>query len=152
MEMKLPDLVPHGGRMLLLDEVTAYAAASGVLTASFTVRADNVFFDSAVNGLPGWIAIELMAQTAAACAGAYDRSRAPDASPRPGLLLGSRRVDLSGGDYLLGETYSVAATQSFHDDESGAFDCTVRDAQGRTMASCILTAYRPSDFTAFIKS
>ena len=149
--MNLADLVPHRGRMMLLDGVESYDAARGVLRAWFEVRADNVFFDASLDGLPSWTAIELMAQAAAACAGAHDLAESPGASPRPGLLLGSRKVAMPRAVYPLGERFAVTAAEAFHDDESGAFECEIRDAHGALAASCILTAYRPPDFIGFLR-
>ena len=148
--MNLADIVPHRGRMLLLDEVESYDASRGVLKARFAVRADNVFFDASLGGLPSWASVALMAQAAAACAGAYDINESPGRPPRPGLLLGSRKVLMPRAVYPLGESFVVSAAEAFHDDESGAFECEIRDSSGELSASCILTAYRPSDFIGFL--
>lgn len=150
--MNLVDIMPHRGRMLLLDGLESYDAENGVLKACFTVRADNVFFDVSIGGLPSWISIELMAQASAACAGAYDLAESPGQPPRPGLLLGSRKVAMPRAVYPLGESFTVTAAEAFHDDESGAFECEIRDSSGELAASCVLTAYRPPDFIGFLKS
>ena len=149
--MNLAELVPHRGRMLLLDGVESYDAARGVLRAWFTVREDNVFFDGHLGGLPSWTAIELMAQAAAACAGAHDLAKSPGVPPKPGLLLGSRKVLMPLAVYPLGARFDVVAEAEFHDEESGAFSCEIRDARGGLAASCVLTAYRPPDFIGFLR-
>ena len=148
--MNLVDIMPHRGRMLLLDGLESYDAENGVLKACFTVRADNVFFDVSIGGLPSWISIELMAQASAACAGAYDLAESPGQPPRPGLLLGSRKVAMPRAVYPLGESFTVTAAEAFHDDESGAFECEIRDG-GTVVAKAMLSAYRPQDMEGFIK-
>jgi len=150
--VNLVDIVPHRGKMLLLDRVESWDAAKGVLVASFTVREDCIFFDRSMEGLPSWVSVELMAQASAACAGAHDLEAASDKPPRPGLLLGSRKVAMPRAVYRLGEKFTVVATAAFHDDESGAFECEIRDSSGELAASCILTAYRPPDFIGFLRS
>ena len=150
--MNLADMVPHRGKMMLLDGVESWDAAKGELVASFTVREDSVFFDVSLGGLPSWVSVELMAQASAACAGAYDLEMFPGKPPRPGLLLGSRKVLMPRAVYPLGERFSVVSKAAFHDDESGAFECEIRDSSGGLAASSILTAYRPPDFIGFLKS
>ena len=150
--MNLADIVPHRGKMLLLDGLESWDAGKGVLVASFTVREDCIFFDRSIGGLPSWVSVELMAQSSAACAGAHDLVVAPEMPPRPGLLLGSRKVAMPRAVYPLGEKFTVVAAEAFHDDESGAFQCEIRDASGELAASCILTAYRPPDFIGFLRS
>lgn len=150
--MNLADIVPHRGRMLLLDGVESWDVGKGVLVASFTVREDCIFFDRSLGGIPSWVSVELMAQASAACAGANDLAVAPDKPPRPGLLLGSRKVAMPRAVYPLGEKFTVVSEAAFHDDESGAFQCEIRDSSGELAASCILTAYRPPDFIGFLRS
>ena len=149
--MNLADVVPHRGKMMLLDGLESWDVEKGVLAASFTVREDCIFFDRSLGGLPSWVSVELMAQASAACAGAHDLETAPGRPPRPGLLLGSRRVAMPRAVYPLGEKFTVVAAEAFHDDESGAFECEIRDSSGELAASCILTAYRPPDFIGFLR-
>lgn len=150
--MNLVDIMPHRGRMLLLDGIESYDVGKCTMTVHFTVREDNVFFDASLCGLPSWVAVELMAQAAAACTGAHDVLESPGLPPRPGLLLGSRKVLMPRAVYPLGERFAVTAAEAFHDDESGAFECEIRDSSGELAASCVLTAYRPPDFIGFLKS
>ena len=148
--MTLADIVPHRGRMLLLDRIDSYDAEKSLLTASFVVREGNVFYDADIGGLPSWASVEIMAQAAAACAGAHDLARPAGSHPKPGLLLGSRRVLMPRAVYRLGERYTVTSAEVFSDEESGAFSCEIRDGSGALAASCTLAAYRPPDFSGFI--
>src|ERR1051325_2359742 len=66
--MDFPDirsLLPHTGRMVLLDRVIAADADN--LCAEVTIRRDSVFFDG--SGVGAWVGIEYMAQTIGAYAG-----------------------------------------------------------------------------------
>ena len=106
----IAELVPHSGRMLLLDRVVAADADS--LQAEVDITAASMF--AGEHGVGNWIGIEYMAQAVAAFAGwqAMQHAMAGDAgaggdanssidadagtsrAPRKiGFLLGSRRYD-----------------------------------------------------------
>ena len=137
---RLDDLIPHRPPMRLLDEVLSVDLASETLVAAFTARRD---------WCANWVAIELMAQAAAALAGAADRAEGRDGPPRPGFLLGTRRLTLDLPAFTVGRRYTVRAQSVFRDAESASFDCAVLDG-ARTVASATLNAYRPPDVRAFL--
>ena len=92
-----------------------------------------------------------MAQAAAALAGCIDKERDPSQPARPGLLLGTRRLDLRTDCFAAGRTYMVKVVSTFVDDETAAFACTIEDDSGSVVAEAALNAYRPPDFGKFIK-
>ena len=101
--------------------------------------------------MPNGAAIEFMAQAAAALAGCIDKERDPSQPARPGLLLGTRRLDLRTDSFAAGRTYSVNVISAFWDDETASFECTVVDDSGAVVAEAALNAYRPKDFGKFLK-
>ena len=88
----LEELLPHRPPMVLIDAVESFDAEARRLVARVTIGENQLFFDG--KGVPNWVAIEYMAQTAAALVGYYDRHVAPGQPARPGLLLGTRKLDL----------------------------------------------------------
>lgn len=136
----LDDLIPHRPPMRLLDEVLSVDLASETLVAAFTARRD---------WCANWVAIELMAQAAAALAGAADRAEGRDGPARPGFLLGTRKLTLDLPAFTVGARYTVRAHSVFRDTESASFDCAVLDG-ARTVATATLNAYRPPDVAAFL--
>ena len=52
-------LLPHSGRMVLLDEVLSYDDNS--LHAVCTIRPDCILLPDGANALPGWLGLEIMA-------------------------------------------------------------------------------------------
>ena len=58
----IEQLLPHAGRMILLDRVVEWDAER--IVCERVVRKGDAFIES--NGLPGWAGIELMAQAIAA--------------------------------------------------------------------------------------
>ena len=86
-------LLPHSGRMVLLDEVLSYDDNN--LHAVCTIRPDCILLPDGANALPGWLGLEIMAQGVGAWAGAH----ALDAG-RPvqlGFLLGTRKLHFKIG-------------------------------------------------------
>jgi predicted hotdog family 3-hydroxylacyl-ACP dehydratase len=145
----LEELIPHRPPMVLIDAVESFDAAAKRLVARVTIGENQLFCTS--DGVPNWVAIEYMAQTAAALVGLYDKVTAPGAPARPGLLLGTRRLDLKLDRFEMGKTYFISAENVFSDDEAASFICSIQDAAGDTVATATLSAYRPPDIEQFIK-
>lgn len=116
-------LLPHSGRMVLLDEVLSYDSNS--LHAVCTIRPDCILLPDGANALPGWLGLEIMAQGVGAWAGAH----ALDAG-RPvqlGFLLGTRKLHFARPEIPVGTVLDVQITLSWQDNATnmGVFDCTL---------------------------
>lgn len=147
----LEELLPHRAPMLLLDAVETFDPEVKTLTARVVVTPEQAELFGGDAYVPNWVAIEYMAQASAALAGCYDRHVAPDRAARPGLLLGTRKLDLKLKNFVVGGVYHVTAVNAFWDADAAAFACVVRDAAGNEVASATLNAYRPQDFKGFLK-
>jgi predicted hotdog family 3-hydroxylacyl-ACP dehydratase len=143
----LDELLPHRPPMVLIDSVESFDAEAKRLTARVTIGENQLFFTG--DGVPNWVAIEYMAQTAAALVGCHDRY---DGNPaRPGLLLGTRRLELKLEKFEVGRTYRIIAENVFGDSDAASFACTIEDDDGKTVATASLNAYRPPDMEQFLK-
>lgn len=139
--LQLDGLVPHRPPMRLVDRVVSFDAASRTLVAEAVGRRE---------WGENWAAVEIMAQTAAALAGACDRESGYTGAARPGFLLGTRKLELGFDRFEPGARYEVRAAVAYTDDESASFDCELlRD--GVRIASATLNAYRPADVKAFME-
>ena len=147
--MDITSLVPHRSQMLLIDSVESFDAAERRVVASVRPRADSLFCDG--DGIPAWVAIEYMAQASAALAGLVDAASSHGEKPRPGLLLGTRRLSLSTDRFETGKTYRISSVCSFEDTDAAVFQCEIVDEDGNTAASASLTTCRPPDMAAFMK-
>ena len=145
----LDELLPHRPPMVLIDSVESFDIETKRLTARVTIGENQMFFDG--QGVPNWVAIEYMAQTAAALAGYYDRHVAPGQPVRPGLLLGTRKLDLKLERFEAGKTYRIVAENAFSDSAAASFVCRIEDDTGETVATANLNAYRPPDMEQFLK-
>ena len=142
------DVVPHRPPMLLIDSVVDFNAEEKRVSVRARTGAESPFYDGI--GVPGWAAIEYMAQAAATLAGLSDRASAPCKKPRPGLLLGTRRLSLHVDRFDVGKNYLISAACTLEDSDAAVFQCEMADADGRVAASASLNAYRPPDMHAFL--
>ena len=149
MQFSLEDLLPHRPPMVLIDEVESFDFEKKRLVARVTITEKQLFYTA--GGVPNWVAIEYMAQTAAALVGYYDRHVAPGQPVRPGLLLGTRKLDLKLERFEAGKTYHVVAENAFSDSDAASFVCRIEDDTGETVATANLNAYRPPDMEQFLK-
>lgn len=145
-EIVLPmtELVPHSGRMRLLDR--AIEGDEDSLLASVEIRADSMFFDG--HGVGSWVGIEYMAQAVAAWAGW--RARLAGGAPKVGFLLGSRRFSTSRSCFGRGEVLLVHAQRQFQAANGlGHFDCTLT-IDGMQVAAAALNVFEPEDISQFL--
>lgn len=131
--------------MLLLDSIDTYGP--DWVEASLTVRPDAPF--ATVDGMPAWVGIEYMAQTASAFSGILQRQSAE--SPSIALLLGARRFDSEVAQFGFGTRLKVRADLLMLEASGlAAFECTIRDAM-RCLCRAQIKAYRPQDIEDFMK-
>lgn len=135
------ELVPHRPPMVLIDEILDFDEESRSLTAAIDVREE---------WKGNYVAIEYMAQTAAAVAGYFDKLENSARPARPGFLLGTRRLTLDLPEFKVGARYLVKATNEFVDENSAAFSCSIEDASGAVVATATLNAFRPDDIGTFL--
>ncbi len=139
------ELLPQAPPMLLLDGITGYG--QDWLSASVTVRRDGFLCDE--RGVPAWIGIEYMAQTAAALAGI--ESHQAGGQPGIALLIGTRRYRCGVDHFPLAATLETHLRLLFLDEQGiAAFDCEIR-AGDQVMATARIKAYRPPDIHVFLK-
>lgn len=135
---KVRDVVPHSGRMILLDRVVAADGES--LTAEVTIRADALF--AGAQGVGAWVGVEYMAQTIAAYAGARALQRAEKA--KIGVLVGTRRYSCNVPYFPLGATLRIVARREAHsEDHLESFACCITG--DGILADAAVTVFQPDD-------
>lgn len=141
----IESVVPHRGRMLMVDQLLASEPDSVVVSAE--VRADNLFADA--KGVPTWVGIEYMAQAIAAWAGCRALARKEPA--KIGFLLGTRRYDSNCQHFPLGMTLRIEATRElFGENGLGMFSCRILAGES-VLASAHVSVYEPPDSAAFLE-
>ncbi|MCM1321295.1 MAG: hypothetical protein NC041_00835 [Bacteroides sp.] len=76
----IANLVPHKGKMLLLNRIVFFDTKEGLLVSESDISADWLFYDAALSGVPSWVSFELMAQSIAALNGIAEREKTARAS------------------------------------------------------------------------
>lgn len=147
-EFQMTQILPHEGRMLLIDELLQHHD-DGIVTA-LTIRADSVLCDG-VSGVPAWAGMEYMAQTACAYAG-VDQARAGEPISIS-LLLGTRSYRATVPVFALGVRLIISAQLQMRDDDNLAvFACSIRDAATDIeLATGDIKAIRPASLQALIE-
>lgn len=132
----LAALIPHSGRMILLDRIIEFDSQG--LSAELTVRNDALLGDE--HSVPAWAGIEYMAQAIAAYAGI--QSRLAGEPIKLGFLLGTRRYISNVGSFAVGTVLTVQVKNIIQDDNLGVFDCKIYSTAIEVQAN--LTVYQPS--------
>lgn len=131
-------LVPHAAPMLLLErlcEATSTTARCEVRVGSILAQ----FLD--VDGsLPGWVGIELMAQTVAAWSGYQGHLR--QERPQIGLLLGARNYQCQRARLPASSLLSIECEQLLQDGALASFQCHLR-CDGERVAEARLSTIQP---------
>jgi predicted hotdog family 3-hydroxylacyl-ACP dehydratase len=143
----ITELLPHRGRAVLLGRVLAHDASTTVCTVD---PDGGALFRDADGRVPSWVGLEFMAQAVAAHGGLLDREAARP--PRPGLFLGSRRLEFSVAAFEPGEPLEVTATHLRGSTGLLAFACSIRTpGAAEPMVSGILTVYLLESFEALAR-
>jgi predicted hotdog family 3-hydroxylacyl-ACP dehydratase len=147
--LKLPpieQILAHRGSMLLLDHLVSFNPESAA--AEYTPREDAWYADEAGN-MPGWIGLELMAQTVAAHVGLLKFEQ--NQPQKQGALLGTRRYVAHRPWFAAGTALNIEVTLVYRDSSGiGAYDCRIFTVEN-TLATATLTVYEPDDFQQFLQ-
>ncbi|MDX2507429.1 MAG: hypothetical protein QNL62_23550 [Gammaproteobacteria bacterium] len=143
-EYSVAELVPHSGKMSLLDNIVEHRDVW--LRAEVCITVDSMFADE--HGVPAWIGLEYMAQAVAAFSGWQERLKG--GSPKLGFLLGTRKYICTTDYFSVGTTLTVTV-QLEMEAENGlnVFQCVL---QGEGVdASANLNVFQPDDPINFLQ-
>jgi len=138
----LPDihtLIPHRDPMRLVDRVIAIQ--DDAIAAQATVPAGGPFVAAGADP-PGYVVIEMMAQTIGAWNG-WQRLQ-QDHEPQIGYLLGTRRFRCDRLTLTPGMALRIDARLVFSDGEMACFACTVGEAGAIPFAEATLNVFCPA--------
>ncbi len=131
------ELVPHAGRMSLLDRVIDIGEDE--IRCGLTIHAGSMFCGA--EGVGAWVGIEYMAQTIAAFAGWEARQRGE--AIKPGFLLGTRRYQCHCSWFRPGDVLVIEARRELQASSGlAAFECNIT-VDGAPCAEATLSVYQP---------
>jgi predicted hotdog family 3-hydroxylacyl-ACP dehydratase len=145
--LTIPDILPHRGRMVLLDRIHGVGAEH--IECIVNVGPDAMFADPDGN-VPAWVGLELMAQTIAGFVG-Y-RAMVNGEPVKVGFLLGTRQYTADIDCFTNGQILCVRAQRLFMDESGfGVFECKITDSVShRLLASSNVNVFQPEDAQTFI--
>lgn len=138
-DSRIYELIPHREPMLLLNRVVEVSQTSSC--AEITIDENSSFYVSG-KGVPSWIGVEYMGQTAALIAG-YQLQQGT-VTPHLGLLLGTRKYEAFVAFFCRGDRLQVRCTEVAVVGESLAnFQCEIINLRDRSRcASAKLSVFR----------
>ncbi|MFC3115785.1 ApeP family dehydratase [Cellvibrio fontiphilus] len=138
-EPRIYELIPHREPMLLIHRVTELG--NNVSCTEIDITKDSSFFIQG-KGVPSWIGVEYMGQTAALIAG-YQLEQGTVA-PHLGLLLGTRKYEAFVPYFQEGDQLQVRCTEiAVVGDSLANFQCDIFNLRDNSRcASAKLSVFR----------
>ncbi|GDX06795.1 3-hydroxy-fatty acyl-ACP dehydratase [Buttiauxella sp. A111] len=135
--------LPHEAPMCLLESVVAVEQESAHCWVTVSRHGVLAPFLNADGNLPGWFAIELIAQTVGVWSGWHAMHNGEEAS-RVGMLLGGRGVRCPAGSFEQGLQLECHVTLLMRDEKIGCFEGQIL-ADGNILASGRVNTYQPDN-------
>lgn len=117
------ELVPHKGKMLLLDRVMDYSLEEISISTEIDISKTSMFYDENLGGVPAWIAFEYMAQSISALSGIYGRTKGE--KPKVGFIMSVTSFKSDVPAFKVGDVVTVKVRQTIRMDMAVTFDGTV---------------------------
>ncbi len=114
------ELVPHKGKMLLLDRVRDYDLKENSITTEVDISRDNMFYEEELGGVPVWVAFEYMAQSVSALSGLQGRTKGE--KPKVGFIMSVSGFNADVPVFKLGETVVVNVLEKTRNDNAVTFE------------------------------
>jgi predicted hotdog family 3-hydroxylacyl-ACP dehydratase len=134
--LPVAELVPHEPPMLLIDELIEWSPTRSLVRAR--VRAGGPFV--VAGRMPSTILLEYMAQAIAGAEGVSNKAGDQANGQRaPGVLLGTRELELDIHELAVGDTLEIRVEQQFSDADSGlaSYACEVHRGGQRLAAAVV---------------
>ncbi len=104
---ELGTLIPHKGKMFLIDRLVDYNVENWTVTSETDITSDFMFFDSEKGGVPDYVIFELAAQTVSSMTGLYAREK--KLPPNMGFILSLSRLNFDVNFIKSGSTVRINA-------------------------------------------
>lgn len=136
------DYLPHDAPMLLLESVESVSEETAVCRVTVSGQGVLAPFLNAEGGLPGWYALELMAQTVGVWSG-WHRQQQGRSSITLGMVLGARELVCAAGQFPANILLTVSIKLLMQDERFGSFECAIT-ADGCTLGTGRVNTFKPT--------
>lgn len=134
--------LPHDAPMLLLERVLNVSEEQATCQVTVTRQGVLAPFIDASGNLPGWYALELMAQTVGVWSG-WHRQQKGEAQISLGMVLGARELKCVAGEFTADSVLEVTVSLLMQDERFGSFECEII-ADGKKLASGRVNTFQPT--------
>ena len=114
------ELVPHKGKMFLLDRVRDYDLKKHTITTEIDITHNNMFYEEDLGGVPVWVAFEFMAQSVSALSGIFERARGEKI--KVGFIMSVSSFKAEVPVFKVGETVVVNVNELIRIDNMVTFE------------------------------
>ena len=136
------DYLPHDAPMLLLGSVEQVTDECAVCRVTVDNKGVLAPFLNADGALPGWYALELMAQTVGVWSG-WHRHQAGQSSISLGMVLGARELVCAAGQFAAGSELTITVKLLMQDERFGSFECVIAAGE-ESLASGRVNTFQPT--------
>jgi len=135
------DYLPHDAPMLLLASVESVTDESAVCRVTVNSQGVLAPFLNAAGDLPGWYALELMAQTVGVWSG-WHRQQQGQENLSLGMVLGARELVCAAGVFPANSDLTITVTLLMQDERFSSFECAIT-ADNATLATGRVNTFQP---------
>ena len=114
------ELVPHKGKMFLLDRIRDYDLERNSITTEIDIARDNLFYEDELGDVPVWIAFEYMAQSVSALSGIHGRAKGE--KPKNGFIMSVSAFNANIPVFKVGEKVVVNVLEKTRNDNAVTFE------------------------------
>ena len=114
------ELVPHKGKMLLLDRVNSHDLNEITIETEVDISENSMFFKEDLQGVPSYVAFEYMAQSISALSGIYGRTLGQ--KPKEGFIMSVSNCKAEVPVFKAGDVVRVWVHQMMRVDMAVTFE------------------------------
>ena len=120
---ELATLVPHKGRMFIIDRISEAKADEWFIESETKITPDFMFYEKSVDGAPNYACFEIIAQTVSSLTGLYARENG--LPPNMGFILSVSNLHFDFDIIKNGQTVTVKAVREAVVDNVYSFGASV---------------------------
>ncbi|PIJ44353.1 3-hydroxy-fatty acyl-ACP dehydratase [Tatumella sp. OPLPL6] len=142
------EYLPHESPMVLLDEVIAVATQHAICRSHVSAFGALAPFLQSDGTLPGWYALEMMAQTVGVWNGWHNQQKS-SVKPALGMILGARDLSTCSPFFEPNQVLEIRISLLMQDGRMASFDAAIYH-EDRCLSQGRINTYQPnSDELAF---
>ena len=141
-------IVPHSGKMFLLDRVIDYDFEKLEIHTEVDIVPGSMFFDKDLGGIPVWIGFEYMAQSISALSGLYGKTKGQE--PKIGFIMSVNNFTANKPLFPENSIAKIFVKQTMRMDNVVTFDGNI-SLDGNIVATAVINTIEMDDPKAVLE-